>query len=220
VGGAPSDYGVFSILPMRMPEESEFTVAEESRMPEFEWSSVSGARKYYVEIERSQRGRWKRYRSIWVDHVLHESVQRWVADDSGGLHSATYRWRVRAWNDEGYGDWSDYAPEFVIDVGTPEGVATPLAPVGGAVVTEAYPQFTWSPVTNATGYYLKLFRNGRAYRLKQNGRNVSQAWSGTTNYVPEVALPTGDYQWWVRAWNPDGFSPDGYSDPAAFTLTE
>jgi hypothetical protein len=32
----------------------------------------------------------------------------------GGLPAATYRWRVRAWNDEGYGDWSEYAPTFTI----------------------------------------------------------------------------------------------------------
>ena len=87
----------------------------------------------------------------WVDHAVEQSEQSWTAEDNGGLHSATYRWRIQAWNDEGYGDWSDYAPEFTIDVGTPTGVATLLSPVGGVDVESTHPSLTWGAVSHATG---------------------------------------------------------------------
>lgn len=220
VSGEWSRYAEFTIREMAAPGDSGVTVEAESRMPEFAWQAVSGARMYSIEVERLVKGRWQRYLTQWTGHALEEPVQSWTADENGGVHSGTYRWRVRAWNDEGYGSWSDYAPEFTIDVGTPVGVATLLAPAEGEAVISARPEFEWTAVVRATGYYVKFFRNGKSYTLSQNGKKVKEAWAGTPNVQPETDLPAGAYQWWVRAWNPDGFSADGYSAAGTFTVEQ
>jgi len=216
VDGDWSEYAVFDIVPMASPDAAAIEVAEDSRMPEYTWVSVDGATMYYMEIEYLKNDKWKLYRNVWVDDDVSAAEQGWTADDDGGMHSLTYRWRVRAWNDDGYGDWSDYAPEFTIDLGTPAGIAVALSPLEGVEVPTNRPTFTWTAVPDATGYFIKFRNNGKNVKLKQDGKTVSEAWCSGTNFTPEAGLNWGNYEWWVIAWNPDGFSEAGYSQAATF----
>lgn len=217
VSGPWSEFAAFTLHPMAGPEGTGHDVAAGSRIPDFAWHGVDGARMYYLEIEYLSGARWKVYRKKWIDHDLDSVDQVWQAVDQGGLKSATYRWRVRAWNDDGFGEWSDYSAPFVIDVGRPVGTPELSSPTGGVDVPGGRPALTWSAVDRATGYYVRMQRDGKTWNLAQNGKTVKEAWAGGTEYVPEKDLQFGTYRWWVRAWNPDGFSFDGYSNAGTFT---
>jgi formylglycine-generating enzyme required for sulfatase activity len=58
------------------------------------------------------------------------------------------------------------------------------------------PEFSWTPVENATWHQLWINRNGRTYQTP---------WvEGAATWTPsENGLPGGTYRWWVRGWGPE-----------------
>ncbi len=87
-------------------------------------------------------------------------------------------------------------PEFVMN------------PSGGEAVETRRPQFTWSETEGATWHQLSLHRDGTEHLTQ---------WVEEATWTPEVDLPAGDYQWWVRGWGPEiGFGT--WSGAADFTV--
>jgi hypothetical protein len=69
-------------------------------------------------------------------------------------------------------------------------------PANGTTISSA-DFFRWSASEGATWYYIWISRNGSKYL---------DAWvQGTTVYVPDKMLSGGNYTWWIRPWNSDGF---------------
>jgi len=155
--------------------------------PLFTWNPVPYATWYRIWLNRNG--------------ALHDSW--WVERDTSAmprtpLPYGLYQWWIRAWSPDGEGDWSDA-------VSFDYGVAIPVAPQG-SLLGSRRPQFSWTGVDRATWYEVLVKRNGISDR---------QQWVQTgTNYTFPTDILYGAYEWWVRAWNPDGMGP--WSGAAAF----
>ena len=102
---------------------------------------------------------------------------------------------MRGWNRDGYGTWSTNA-DFTIPANLP-GVCDPVAPLG-VVTNTLRPQFVWSAADRATWYRLWIARDG--FKYCDTWIQGGQAWT------PGWNLPDGNYDWWVRPWNGDGYA--------------
>jgi len=161
-----------------------------TNQPTFIWTADEAATRYQFRLTRNGRLATR----LWVegDTTLQLSRQ---------LTTGFYRWWVRGWSPDGFGPWS-VGMEFSY------GIPVPLSPTG--IVSETrQPEFLWSdPVNAGSGYCLRLFRNGAQYRtvwLDSGG-----------NWVPERELPAGNYRWWIRTWNAQGYGQ--WSRPAEFVI--
>jgi len=167
-----------------------------SKRPELTWSSIPEAETYYLWVNRNGA----KYTALGTG-----SATNWpsVAD----MPSGNYTWWVQAKNRYAGLGWSTagqyvilpYAPDVAPLSGSPTGTIDPVR----------RPVFSWGAVDRATWYCLSIRRNGVAYESR---------WvEGGTTWQPDAELRGGNYQWWVRAWNADGYGP--WSDVAAFTIS-
>ena len=84
------------------------------------------------------------------------------------------------------------------------GAACLLTPVNNPSLRTRRPQFVWSqPTPAATWFYLWLNHDG--IRYKDFWINTGTDGGGGTNWLPELDLPPGNYQWWVQGWNLGGY---------------
>ena len=168
--------------------------ADESR-PELEWDPISGATWYRLWINRNDSV-WE---TLWIEG---NGTTTWMP--SGDLPAGRYTWWVAGWNeDDKLGPWSE---PMTFSVGVPEGVA----PVGPQTPGTVRPPFTWTESTGSTWYQLYLNRNGSLHEslwLEQE----------TTAWTPASDLPAGDYDWWVRGWNPTDESTP-WSESVSFSI--
>jgi len=167
-----------------------------TRQPEFSWTVDGFAAWHQILINRNE----KNYLSEWIEGPW---VSSWTPPSS--LPVGNYTWWVRSWSPE-FSHWSDGA-SFVI-VSTPPVKATGLG-IRGAFdpKTTRRPTLEWNPGTAAEWSQLYMTRNGSLYQ---------SVWlEGVSEWTPGSTLPAGDYRWWIRTWNTDGFGP--WSDAASFT---
>jgi hypothetical protein len=123
--------------------------------------------------------------------------------------NAIYRFRVRAMNAHGWGDWSSFSS---FDYGTytgprpgatndpppndppPSGAPAPLSPADGATVSTASVTLTSSAVTGATSYQFAIERKGSS--------GFSPYYTYTTTKASQTFYPQThgvEYRWQVRA---------------------
>jgi hypothetical protein len=122
---------------------------------------------------------------------------------------------VLAWNDKGYGPWSD-PQEFAIEIADAAAVAPqPLGPSGAIVTTDA--TYVWNPVPGAVLYRLSIRSNGGspAYWWFSPADAGCQATS-PCHATPPANLADGTAEWQVQAWTANGSS--SWSAPLAVTL--
>ncbi len=172
-------------------------VVLDDRQPEFFWSAVAGANWYEVYVT----GNGQVVGRSWV-----EGAVSWTPTDE--LRGGNYRWRVRSWGPEiGMQAWSGIA-EFGIQVAPP--VAPVPVSVGDPPLHQRRPLLRWdAPGPEAAWFQVHLNRDGRTH--------LSQWVERATQWTPSADLPAGRYDWWVRGWNVDGFSP--WSGPvSAFNI--
>jgi hypothetical protein len=124
------------------------------------------------------------------------------------LRAGVYRWWLQAWSPEGgYGEWGA-ENSFTVTTFAP----TPAAPTG--LISETQPTFQWYESAGASWYYLWL-SDANGHVLDQ-WFEASNCAGGMCSVAP-LALPPGDYRWWVQAWQAEGgYSP--WSEESAFSI--
>jgi hypothetical protein len=154
----------------------------------FEWYKSLGANRYELEIRRAS------------DNSLFRNVP--LGDASASLQTGfpdigmQYKWRVKAGNDIGWGDWSEYryfirgyllaAPALI----TPNNNVT----VGGTSVS-----FSWAAASGATKYELQVIR-------VSDGMLFRNAFPTGTSTTQGGFLNDGtQFSWRVRAGNDTGW---------------
>lgn len=170
----------------------------ETNAPTYTWREVEEVTWYY----------------LWVNGTNGNVIKQWYTAAQANcngitcsvtptttLTSGSHTWWVRAWNNAGYGAWSE-ALEF--EVALP-GRVTLLLPDGQEESLTT--RFTWQPAAGATWYYLwvdgpsgTFFRQW--YTALQAGCNGE-----TCSVTPDVDWNNGQYTWWIRAWSPVGYGP-------------
>ena len=177
--------------------------------PDFVWNDVSGADTFEVSVYSVTTN---------THNVIHEVVAKADACSAGSctmpagatLPAGDYRFWVRP-IDAGntHGPWSS---GLDFQVGTVPGVPTVIGPSGNTF--NPTPIFSWEVVPDASTYELSV------YNQTTNTHNVihrSDLTLPTHTPEPEDALPSGHYQFWVRAKSTDGFW-GGWSPATYFSV--
>ncbi len=155
------------------------------RRPDFRWDDVANATWYHVWIGRNG----VKYHDVWLSQT-----SAWQPDF--GMHGGDYTWWVQPWSpDTGHGAWSGPS---VFSISNRVPTETMLLAPDGRLATSPT-QFIWRATEHATHYQWWLSRDGEKY---------DTGWvADHPTFTPSVALPYGIYDWWVRAWSPDGYGP-------------
>jgi hypothetical protein len=175
--GAWSPAGTFTV---GRPTPTAPTTIISNLRPTFSWTAIDDAAMYEVRIKAGSGAQPTIFRQSGLTGLT------WTPP--GDLVSGrTYFWQVRALNAVGAAKWSP-ATKFTVAVPVPAGP--------GGDVTDRTPTLTWSAITGASSFQVKL-------KNRTTGSIVVATVSGT-NWTPAADLIAGhDYRWWVRALNSD-----------------
>lgn len=166
---------------------------EDTPRPVFSWESTESALWYQVAIQKGgilYHLQWTQQTSLQTD---------W--DFTGGA----YTWQVRAWNQDGLGDWSE-STAFELTGLTPDApvLIAPGSAIGGEI-EEMQPTFSWNAVADADWYWLTI---------RRNDQTAESVWLTGTSWTPEADLESGEYSWTIKGWNASGLG-----QPATFQFT-
>jgi hypothetical protein len=191
----------------------------------FSWGAASGATKYYLRIDDTSNG-WvncgtgtSNAGDYCIDNITTTNYSK------GLVPGRQYKWWVSAYNACG----SQSALTTQLTYTTPTtctsttptpttsglpGIPTTTVPNGAlsCVATTTRPTtFTWSAVSGADSYYLRI--DDQASGWVNCGVNTTSSTpnagdhciSGLTGTSHTISLPVNkQYKWWVSAWNSTG----------------
>ncbi len=178
-----------------------------TEMPTYNWSNLDGTLWY----------------DLRVDSPTGTVIDQWYKKDdvfngidcqvtpATSLGRGQYNWYIDAWNKDGYGPWSDPVP-FYVQGGAP-GKATLISPTGqtNALTTT----FIWSDVAGTLWYNLRV--NAASGSVIDQWYKENDVFNGINCQVtPSTSLGGGQYNWYIDAWNKDGYGP--WSDPMSFSI--
>ncbi|MCH6236487.1 fibronectin type III domain-containing protein [Cognataquiflexum rubidum] len=169
--------------------------------PRLQWTSVSGAKTYRVQISKESN-----FAVLSLDNAAVTSNSLQV---NGLQDGVTYYWRVSATNESGSSSYST-----VWSFQTRLALIPPTAPVltspsNNATGLATTLKLTWNAVTTATGYTLEVSKNPDFSTLVIDNKTL------TTNEFTVSGLEEDtSYYWRVRASNSAGNSP--YSSVRTF----
>ncbi len=165
----------------------------------FQWSAVTGATRYQLEVVRVSDG------FVFKNVELGNTTS---ASQSGFPNDGTeYRWRVRAGNAHAWGAWTAYR-NFSSGVVLP--APTLSSPTNNSELSSSTVLFRWNAVTGATKYQLEVLRGTETVPFKDiTVGNITM--SEQFGFLRDGT----QYRWRVRAGNNTGWGAwSGY-----FTLT-
>lgn len=180
--------------------------------PTFSWDNDSVSIWYEVYISGANGlilDQW--YDVNGVDIVCTPNIC--TVSPNIGFTAGTYSWWVRGWNAQGMGIWSDTAT-FIVAQGNV--VPTGLTTVGDLSDVPATPTFQFDRINGSTWYELYISdANGVVHNEWYEVGGAGMVCDDNICTIsPNLALPAGDYSWWVRGWNAQqGNLP--WNDPAA-----
>jgi hypothetical protein len=176
-----------------------------SLTPQFRWNSVPGATRYHFWVGEG--------RNASGDGILSSFITYTNPEIRPGVlkPGTTYTWAVRAGNERGWGPWSPdrmfTTSSSIIQPSSP----TILEPLDHSVVKSAEPVLFWSPVANASQYYVWIGLSAEDTVYETSTTNVSVT-------IPSGTLASGKtYLWTVRVENSSGIS-SLWSPDSPFTL--
>jgi hypothetical protein len=149
--------------------------------PTFDWSPVSGATSYHLQVDNSSD-----FGSPEIDLTTTDSEHA----PGTPLPPGTYYWRVRAANGCGNGAWSSVWSVTVL--GIPSAPVL-LLPPDGALRCYTRPTFDWSTVPEAA-YYRIEWDDEPSFTPPVHRVDRMQS-----DYTPSNALAPGTYYWRVRS---------------------
>jgi hypothetical protein len=169
--------------------------------PDLEWSSVSGATSYWVQVDNAP--------SFGSPEVNTATSSPGYTVPSA-LSPGTYYWRVRASNLCGDGPWSAVWDFAVLAAAT--GPPTLNSPGSGSYIIDRTPMFRWSSVASATSYEVQIDDDAGF------GSPEIETATSSTDFTPTSPLATGSWYWRVRACNLCGES--GWSSEWGLTILD
>ncbi|HLF26772.1 MAG TPA: hypothetical protein VJG32_10575 [Anaerolineae bacterium] len=160
--------------------------------PYFQWQSVSGAATYRIQID-SEIGF-----SDPIQYNVTTPNTQYIPTSNGSLADGTWYWRVRAESPAPVGDWSDIW-QFTKNWGDSANAPTLSSPTDGATI-EFFenPIFSWTAVTGAVDYVLKIDNDFNCASPLQTYTTL------TTHYNLQTRLTNGTYYWCVVPRDPAG----------------
>jgi hypothetical protein len=167
-------------------------------MSYFDWSSMSEATSYRIQIEDSSS-----FTSPEIDTTTSTSSYT----PGTALAPDTHYWRVRASNSCGDGSWSSVWSVTILS--TP-GTANLVSPSNGATTDDNTPTFDWGSVSGATSYRVQV-DNTSGFSSPE----IDQTTSGSC-YTPSGPLADSAYHWRVQASNSCGCG--SWSSAWSFTI--
>jgi hypothetical protein len=173
--------------------------ALDSTSVNFQWSAVTGATRYQLEVIRVSDG------FLFKNVELGNTTS---ASQSGFPNDGTeYRWRVRAGNAHAWGAWTAYR-YFSSGVVLP--APTLSSPANNSELSSSSVLFRWNAVSGATKYQLEVLRGTETVPFKDvTVGNITM--SEQFGFLRDGT----QYRWRVRAGNNTGWGAwSGY-----FTLT-
>lgn len=179
-------------------------VNETDRTPTFTWNAQEGATHYEIWVNNQTTGASRVIHDINVPHVV-GAEEIVYSDPTVTLFSATYRWWVRAFNEDGAAtDWSTSATFFVP-------VPVIVGPTG-TVSSTNLPTFSWTGVDEYESYELWVNNVGTG-----QSRVIFEQGIIDTSYTPTLPLENGTFRFWVRGTDSEG-NLSQYSSPVTFTV--
>jgi hypothetical protein len=171
----------------------------------FNWTHQSGAQWYNLWLT-DPNGVGQEY---WFD-AWNVCTGSECYSPSFPVNLGTYRWWIRSWNMYlGVSEWSA-EQQFARVLPAP----TMTAPVG--TVTTSTPTFTWNALPGGDWYYIWVSGSGgHVADVWYNGYDVCA--DGVCSVPSPAALPDGDYQWWIQAFNAVS-SYGAWSDGVRFSV--
>jgi hypothetical protein len=181
--------------------------------PTYRWTVVGNATEYLLWVNNPSGANVIR---TWYTSSVCNASECSVTP-STTLPDGTSRWWVMARNSAGTSPWST-ATSFSVGTLVPPGTSTPLAPLG--TITNATPEFQWSPVSGATEYLLWV--NDATGNRHQQWHTAAAAGCAAGPPTPPCrltlgfALAVGNGNFWILARNAAGTGP--WSGAGAFTI--
>jgi hypothetical protein len=180
------------------------TAVPQERQPQFSWTQSFPPAEWF-RLCVTRKG------IACVDQWLEGATNHTPAV---ALPGGDYSWAVQTYTSAGLGAWSTNAA-FTIPFAVPTNVVLILPTV--AATADSRQRYTWSADPAAVWYELYVTRNGGVFADRWFTLSNSVA-SGATNFAVDIhGHLAGSYQWYVRAWSPDGVGP--WSGPGGFTMS-
>lgn len=154
----------------------------------FEWATVSNADSYEIEIQNAET-------NVIIESESDLEDNRFVA--SNLLQESEYKWRVRAENSFGTGEWSSFFT-FTTLPSVPDEISLGL-PEDGVTDVSTSPVLSWTEAPKATSYEVQLATN---LEFTANLNTKDEIESFSAQFVGLFA--NTEYYWRVRGNNISG----------------
>ncbi len=185
-----------ALLPPNLIEPPEGEPVLTAR-PTFDWSDVSGASRYSIQIANN---------NTFMPAIVNLSITGSIYTPAVNLPPAqTLYWRVRSTGTNGPSLWSEVRSFFSAN---PPGVPILLSPLSNALVTDYTPRLDWSTVTLPAGttfdhYQVQVAADALFSSLEVNESALLDL--NTSEFTPLADLaPNIRHYWQVRAFNTAG----------------
>ena len=165
------------------------TIAVQDGDPYFDWSAVTGAKTYQLQV--SPNADFANNRTIDV------TVKGTRYAPPVSLNNGNYYWRVRALdaaNPQNFGPWSDvsvFARVFQRSWGTRPTLTAPA----NHNVTLSVPTFTWTPIDHAAWYDLQISTD---VNFANDPDITKDCYTNRTSFTP-YGLTHPESEWSIRA---------------------
>jgi subtilisin family serine protease len=169
------------LLPANASSTSDLT-------PTFDWSDVSGATSYTIQIDNTSNFSSPEYTNS-------PTVSTYTP--AANLAVGTWYWRVLTTNTFGS---SAYTTGWSVILGNAPAVPTLLLPADASSTTDQTPTFDWNDVSGATSYTI-LVDNDIAFGSPEINQSPT-----VSTYTPAANLTYATYYWKVMATNAFGSS--------------
>ena len=153
--------------------------------PTFEWSAVSGADHYTIQLSRSSS-----FSSIYSSHAT--GLTTWTPTTNLPMNGPFY-WRVYAYA----GGPGPYSTVWTFSIVPGNNLDPPIliAPPNNSELQDPTPTFEWSAVSGADHYTIQLSRSSSFSSI------YSSHATGLTTWTPTTNLPmNGPFYWRVYAY--------------------
>lgn len=214
--GIWSDVREFTVAPTLPPAPTvtgpavNAVRATDDLTPLFSWTDVGAVGGYELWVRKVQPDSSARGFSIVQSPFLRvRPVNGLSYQATSDFQVGHYQVYVRGLNAAGARGALSPRFDFELAVDTPT-VPVILQPAAG-LVNSQFPVLEWTPVNNAVTYHVYL-------RQLSTGQVILNSTNVTGTFLAlNTSLPTGSYQFWVRAFNVGG-QTGGWSIPRSFVV--